>query len=74
MENALFTKLHATGVLKDKFFHIGKHAGDGNDYLVYNKKTGVLSYDKDGDGHKHGIAIAQLADHLQLTGADFLVI
>ena len=37
-------------------------ADDHNDYLVYNRKTGVLSYDKDGDGHKHGIAIAQLTD------------
>ena len=74
LENAFFTKLHATGTLKDKFFHIGRHAGDGNDYLVYNKQTGVLSYDKDGDGHRHAIEIAQLADHLPLTGADFLVI
>ncbi len=74
LENALFTKLHKIGVLKDKFFEIGKKAADHNDYIVYNKKTGVLSYDKDGDGHKHAIAIAKLPDHLHPTGDDFLVV
>jgi autotransporter-associated beta strand protein len=74
LDNAIFAKLHKTGTLNHKFFEIGRHADDHNDYLVYNRKTGVLSYDKDGDGHKHGIAIAQLTDHLHLTGADFLVV
>jgi len=62
-------------VLKAKFLHIGKHAGDHNDFIVYDKKTGALSYDT--DGSKHAVApieFAHLDPHLHLKHGDFLVI
>ena len=75
LDNAVFAALTKTGVLKGKFFHIGSKAADKDDYVLYNNKTGVLSYDA--DGKKHGaapVAFAQIDDHLKLTHADFLVI
>ncbi len=74
LDNAIFSKLKHEGVLKNKFFHIGKHASDHNDFVLYNKKTGAVSYDA--DGHRHKIApveFAQLDAHLKLTHHDFLV-
>ena len=38
------------GVLKKGEFHIGAKAHDGNDHVIYNKKTGALFYDPDGTG------------------------
>ena len=75
LDNAIFAKLKKEGTLKDKFFHIGKHAGDHNDFVLYDKKSGALSYDA--DGSKHGVApvaFATLDAHLKLSHNDFLVV
>jgi Ca2+-binding RTX toxin-like protein len=45
-----------------------------DDYLIYNKKTGVLSYDADGSGSKEAVEFAQLSKNLKLTYKDFFVI
>ncbi|RDI62289.1 M10 family metallopeptidase C-terminal domain-containing protein [Microvirga subterranea] len=60
--------------LKAAFFKVADKAKDGNDYLVYNKKTGVLYYDEDGSGAKAAVAIAKLANKASLTKNDFFVI
>jgi Ca2+-binding RTX toxin-like protein len=60
--------------LNKKFFKVADKAKDGNDYLVYNKKTGVLSYDEDGSGAKAAVQIAKLSKGLKLTADDFFVI
>ncbi len=62
------------GKLNKKFFAVGDKAKDGNDYLIYNKKTGVLSYDADGSGARAAIEIAKLSKSLKLTANDFFVI
>jgi Ca2+-binding RTX toxin-like protein len=62
------------GKLNKKFFTIADKAKDGNDYLVYNKKTGVLSYDEDGSGAKAAVQIAKLDKGLKLTADNFFVI
>ncbi|MCG7392385.1 calcium-binding protein [Microvirga sp. ACRRW] len=74
LENAIFTKLTKTGKLNKAFFKIGDKAKDKNDYLVYNSKTGALSYDADGSGKGAAIKIAQLPKGLAMTAADFIVI
>ena len=48
--HGIFTMLTGPGTLKGKEFHVGKHAGDANDYIIYNKHTGALYYDSDGSG------------------------
>jgi serralysin len=49
--------------LNRKFFALDK-AKDGNDYLVYVKKTGALYYDEDGSGAKAAVQIATLPKKL----------
>ncbi|WP_457094000.1 hypothetical protein [Microvirga sp. P5_D2] len=80
LDNAVFKKLGKLGTeaapaaLSKKYFKIGAQAGDKNDYLVYNKKTGVLSYDPDGNGSKDAIEIAKLSKNLKLSYLDFGII
>jgi len=62
------------GKLSKKFFVVGDKAKDGNDYLIYNRKTGVLSYDADGNGAGEAIEVAQLARNLKITSADFMIV
>jgi len=61
------------GKLNKKFFAFDK-AKDGNDHLVYNKKTGVLSYDKDGSGEGKAVEILKLSKNLKLTSNDFMIV
>lgn len=60
--------------LNKAFLKNGATAKDANDYLVYNKATGVLSYDADGSGVSKAVEIALLSKNLKLTAADFFVI
>jgi serralysin len=53
---------------------IGSHALDSDDRIIYNKSTGVLSYDRDADGDGAAIAFAQLSNKAILTTADFLMV
>lgn len=79
LDNAVFRKL-GTGSdpqpskLTKAFFTIGDKAKDKNDYVVYNKKTGVLSYDADGSGKAKAVEFAQLKKGLFLKYDDFFVI
>jgi Ca2+-binding RTX toxin-like protein len=78
LDNAIFKKLGSGSPSKPKqlkkdFFKIGK-ATDKNDYVLYDKKTGVLSYDADGSGRGKAVEIAQLSKKLAMTYKDFYVI
>ncbi len=79
LENRVFKKLGKSGsevspaALKKAFFKMGK-AKDKNDYVVYNKKTGVLSYDADGSNAGKAVEIAKLARNLKLTQDDFFIV
>ena len=78
LETKFFTKLgkgSMAGVkLKSDMFVKGPHAQDLEDRIIYNNKTGVLYYDKDGIGPSSQIKIAVLKKHLKLTHKDFFVI
>lgn len=80
LDNAIFKKLGSRGAedhpakLKKAYFEVGERADDRNDYLIYNSKTGVLSYDADGSGSKAAVEFAQLKKGLKLTYHDFFVI
>jgi Ca2+-binding RTX toxin-like protein len=75
LENAIFTRLGAgVHVLNPAFFKAGPVAGDANDYIVYNKASGVLFYDVNGNAAGGAIAFAVLTNHPTLTAADFFVI
>ena len=79
LDNAIFRKLGSGSLtsprkLSSKFFTIGDKAKDANDYLIYNAKTGYLSYDADGSGAGKAIEFARLKTGLKLTYADFCVV
>jgi Ca2+-binding RTX toxin-like protein len=38
------------GPIQDSFVHVGKKAADEDDYLLVNRKNGVVSYDADANG------------------------
>jgi Ca2+-binding RTX toxin-like protein len=74
LDNAVFKKIGKAGKLNKAYFTIGEQAKDKNDYVIYNKKTGILSYDADGSGSGKAVEFAKLAKNLKLTSADFFTI
>ncbi|MEE1654991.1 right-handed parallel beta-helix repeat-containing protein [Microvirga sp. CF3062] len=79
LDNAVFKKLGSGTAanpteLDAEFFVTGSRARERDDYLIYNKKTGVLSYDADGSGSKQAVEFAQLSKNLSLTYKDFFII
>ncbi|MBJ6124488.1 polysaccharide lyase family 7 protein [Microvirga splendida] len=73
LNDTAFTKLK-WGKLSASSFVLGTKALDSNDRIIYNDKTGDLSYDQDGSGSKAAIKFAEIANLAKLTAADFLVI
>jgi len=77
LENAVFTSLTAVGTLAQGSLRAGNgvtSARDANDYLIYNKTTGALYYDADGNGSgAAAVHFATLPSGLALSNLDFLV-
>ena len=78
LENSVFAKLkHEGEALQAKYFHVGKNAGDHNDYIVYDHDTGKLFYDRDGDGAHQKVLFAILdlvsGSHPRLDAEDLFV-
>jgi Ca2+-binding RTX toxin-like protein len=75
LDNAVFTKLGAaTGAINAGFFKLSTQVQDANDFIVYNKATGALFYDANGNGAGAGVQFAVLSNKPTLTAADFAVI
>lgn len=75
LENAIFKGLTAGALSSAKFWKSATGvAHDGDDRIIYNTTTGVLSYDSNGDKAGGAVAFAILANKANITAADFLVI
>jgi Ca2+-binding RTX toxin-like protein len=77
LSHSFFTKLAVSSVLSSGLLRLGEAALDNNDYVIYNKTSGVLSYDDDANGAHQPVQIAILgtgASHPALTNADFTVL
>ncbi|WP_210345872.1 calcium-binding protein [Microvirga soli] len=80
LDNKVFAKLGKAGssdkpASLSKAFFATTTAKDRNDYLIYNKETGMLSYDADGSGFRSiAVEIAQMKNGLGLSHKDFFVI
>jgi Ca2+-binding RTX toxin-like protein len=62
------------GVVAKDAFHVGSKAHDLDDRIIYNAKTGALSYDKDGSGSEYAaIKFAQVTPKTLVAAHDFLV-
>jgi beta-glucanase (GH16 family) len=79
LDNAVFIKLGkgfltSPVTLKKENFRLGA-SKDSNDYIIYNRKTGVVSYDADGSGVKYkAIDFIQTQKSLTITHSDFFII
>ena len=61
------------GPLAASNFRIGAEAKDGDDRIIYNKKTGALYYDADGNGDGAAIQFAQLKAGTALSAENFFI-
>ncbi|HTV68207.1 MAG TPA: calcium-binding protein [Rhizobiaceae bacterium] len=74
LENAMFTKIGAVGVLKAAAFKLSTQTKDADDRIIYNKATGQVFYDADGSGAVAPVLFATLTNEPTLTRFDFQVI
>jgi Ca2+-binding RTX toxin-like protein len=75
VENAVMPKLGAgVHALSAAFFRAGATAADANDYVIYNRSNGALSYDSNGNLAGGVTLLAMLTTKPLLTAADFTVI
>jgi Ca2+-binding RTX toxin-like protein len=72
LSRAIFTDIG--GKLSKGEFHIGKKAEGGNDRIIYNKKSGGMSFDHDGRGGDGAVLFATLDAKLKITHRDFEMI
>jgi Ca2+-binding RTX toxin-like protein len=73
LENSIFAKLTSTGTLSSSWFRAGAKALDSNDYIVYDRATGVLYYDTDGSGSRAAVRFATIENKAYLDRYDFVV-
>lgn len=69
-----FIAAGVVGHLSQAAFYIGAKAHDGDDRIIYNKTTGALYYDPDGNKAGLAVQIATLSKGLALTASDFEII
>ena len=74
LENAVFMKLRGEGVLTAAQFYRGTSAHDANDRIIYNSKTGVLTYDENGNLAGGSSVLAVLAKGLPVSHFDFYIV
>jgi Ca2+-binding RTX toxin-like protein len=73
LENSVFTKLTHTGHPSAAIFQYGP-PDDANDYLWYQRSSGTLYYDPDGNGNIYSIPVAVLQNKPLLARGDILII
>jgi Ca2+-binding RTX toxin-like protein len=73
LENVVFTTLTTTGTLAAAAFGLGATATSAAQRILYNSATGLLAFDRDGNGTAAPIAFATLSPGLALTNASFTV-
>ncbi|HZH06473.1 MAG TPA: calcium-binding protein, partial [Lautropia sp.] len=74
LENAVFKALKKTGVLSSKHFKLGAAAGDADDFIGYNSRTGDLWYDPNGSKAGGQVVFANIGKNKQVFHTDFVVI
>lgn len=65
-----------TGALNSTYFRSteGGHAGDSNDFIIYDHSNGTLWFDADAGGSGAAVQIATFSNHAVLTASDFLLV
>ena len=74
LENTIFKALKKTGTLKKACFTLGSGAKDGNDFIGYNRGTGDLWYDANGNKAGGHVVFANIGKNKTIFHADFAII
>ncbi|MBW6425977.1 cadherin domain-containing protein [Rhizobium sp. XQZ8] len=74
LSDDVFTNVGKVGDLKPDALYIGTKAHDTSDRVIYDKASGKLWYDADGNGKGAAIQFAQIDKGLLLTAAHFDVL
>ena len=76
LAKSVFTKLSAAGALKADDFKLSTQTLDASDRIIYDQKTGALSYDADGNGTGAAVqfAIVGVSTHPTLVSTDFVIV
>lgn len=72
LNDSVFTVLEE-GTLSTSNFVIGDVAKDSNDYIIYNDKTGALSYDADGVGEAAAVQFGVIDNLAKFAASHFIV-
>jgi hypothetical protein len=72
LNDSVFTVLEQ-GMLSTSNFVIGDVAKDPDDYIIYNDKTGALSYDADGKGGAAAVQFGAIDNLAKLAASHFIV-
>jgi serralysin len=75
-DNDAFAGLGATGWFNPAMFKVVGYGGvvDANDRLIYNARTGVLTYDANGSGTGGQVAIADFTGNPVLTADNIFIV
>jgi hypothetical protein len=73
LNDSVFTMLEQGSLSTDNFV-IGDVAKDSDDYIIYNDKTGSLSYDADGKGADTAVEFGVIDNLAKLAASHFVVI
>ena len=74
LDRTIFDGIAANGTLSVSAFRAGTVAMDADDRILYNRPTGEIFYDADGNGDGDAILIGLLLPAVQLTNADFVAV
>ena len=73
LDHNIFTALQSGTLAADQFVK-GKAAQDANDHLLYDRATGELAYDPDGNGAAAAVTIARLGANHDLENTNIHII
>ncbi|MEW9617922.1 calcium-binding protein [Shinella sp. S4-D37] len=74
LDRTIFTKVGKVGDLSSGAFYAGAKAHDASDRILYDKASGKLWYDADGNGGGKAVLFAILDKGLSVTVSDFDII
>ena len=76
LDSRIFTEIGDLGALSFDAFHSSRTgvADDADVRIIYNSRSGTLSYDADGSGAGEAIEFARLGANLSLAADDFYII
>jgi Ca2+-binding RTX toxin-like protein len=73
LDRHIFTAIEKGGLANSEFV-LGTHAVDANDHVIYDKASGKLYYDDDGEGGHNQYLLAVIDNHARVTADDIFIL